>query len=63
MSYREENEQVILTMGREDYGVILMVLGVFTAFLSYDRNLISEMMNRLKRGQSEIHPAPNWRKK
>ena len=31
MSYREENGQVVLTMKAEDYEMILMALGAFTA--------------------------------
>jgi hypothetical protein len=33
MSYREENGQVTLTMSREDYGRLLMMLGMGTGLM------------------------------
>lgn len=53
MSYAEKDGQVVLTMSREDYDIMLMALGAFTAY-SYDRERILALVNRLNEGN------PNW---
>ena len=64
MSYREENGQVVLTMKAEDYEVILMALGAFTAMTwrnGSDNKRMFELMNRLNQGQPALHPVPGGR--
>ena len=51
MSYREENGHVILTMNREDYQLLLMLLGAGCAgehIMSWKK--ASELLNRLNDG-------------
>ncbi len=59
MSYREENGQVVLTMSREDYEVILLALGAFTgAHLARPghANRVLSMLNRLNEGNPHYTP-------
>jgi hypothetical protein len=58
MSYREEDGQVILTMSREDYDLVLMMLGMATGYCLKEhstnpekaRNTALGLMNRLNEG-------------
>jgi len=59
VSYREENGKVVLTMSREDYAVILLALGAYSAqFLARSGELqsILGMMNRLNSGNPHYTP-------
>ena len=59
MSYREENGQVVLTMKAEDYEMILMALGAFTAMTwrnGGDNKRMFELMNRLNEGNPHYTP-------
>ena len=61
MSYSEKDNQVILTMSREDYEVILMALGAFTAPVLGGRlvgglNEMLSFMNRLNSGNPHYTP-------
>lgn len=58
MSYSEENGQVGLTMSREDYDIVLMALGAFTA-LTWDKHKGARMLdlvNRLNSGNPNYTP-------
>jgi len=55
--YREENDQVILTMSREDYQLMLMLLGAGAAgarIVSGKKAL--EFLNRLNQGNPHYTP-------
>jgi len=57
MSYREENDQVILTMSREDYGLLMMLLGGGMAgerIVTWDKGL--SFLNRLNEGNPRYTP-------
>jgi hypothetical protein len=60
MSYREENGQVILTMSREDYGRICILIGAACderktrSLLTLRKN--TELLNRLNEGNSQYTP-------
>jgi hypothetical protein len=63
LSYREENGQVVLTMSREDYERLLLLLGAATAetvraggrsFFTLDQ--ILALMNRLNQGNPNYTP-------
>ena len=59
MSYREENGQVILTMSREDYDKLLLLLGAGTAgMMNGGANLdsILDFVNRLNQGNPNYTP-------
>jgi len=62
MSYCEENGQVILTMSREDYDRMLMLLGHATGFNMravdppFTLSAILEFMNRLNQGNPNYTP-------
>lgn len=62
MSYREDNEQVVLTMSREDYERLLMMLGELTGHvLSGARSLwapdvVMSLLNRLNEGNPNYTP-------
>ncbi|MCU1338813.1 MAG: hypothetical protein JWO19_4394 [Bryobacterales bacterium] len=55
MSYREENNQVVLTMSRDDYETLLMALGAFTVY-AYNPARILEVCNRLNEGNPNYTP-------
>jgi len=59
MSYREENEQVILSMSKEDYETVLAALASFTV-LHLARpghtERICALMNRLNSGNPHYTP-------
>ena len=57
--YREENDQVILTMSREDYQLVLMLLGAGVA--DGDSVIVSStkacgLLNRLNSGNPHYTP-------
>ena len=59
--YREENDQVVLTMSVEDYQKFLMLLGAGTAVLTkrggiFDINNTLELLNRLNSGNPNYTP-------
>lgn len=57
MSYREENGQVIITMSREDYQRVLMLLGAGAAsekIISWNKSCA--LMNRLNEGNPNYTP-------
>lgn len=60
MSYREENGQVVLTMSREDYQILLISLGYYTAGIdSRGGSALGEMielLNRLNEGNPHYTP-------
>jgi hypothetical protein len=60
MSYREENGQVVLTMPREDYEIVLMALGAFTSTVMAEELCGIEKMllllNRLNSGNPNYTP-------
>jgi hypothetical protein len=61
MSYSEENGQVVLRMSREDYNVIMMALGVFTAPVLAGQignrlNDVLKFLNRLNDGNPNYTP-------
>lgn len=59
MSYREENNQVILTMSREDYAQLIFVLGIATGHMLKEGEKIDGMlgfMNRLNEGNPHYTP-------
>jgi len=61
MSYREENGQVTLTMTREDYDRVLMMLGAATATFSLNGGPINTkqclaLVNRLNEGNPNYTP-------
>jgi hypothetical protein len=64
MSYREENNQVVLTMSREDYELLLMVMGsAFGVAKKFDGNLglitadrVLGLTNRLNQGNPNYRP-------
>jgi hypothetical protein len=59
MSYREENGQVVLTMSREDYEIVLMALGAFTAMTwdkTTDKGRMFVLLNRLNEGNPHYTP-------
>jgi hypothetical protein len=68
MSYREENGQVVLTMSREDFNLLLMMLGTATAatvpdgvlksvpILVYPRSRSLALLNRLNEGNPNYTP-------
>lgn len=59
MSYSEENGQVILTMSRKDYDIVLMALGAFTA-MTWDKEKkgvrLLSLLNRLNEGNLSYTP-------
>lgn len=60
MSYREENDQVILTMTREDYQMLLIVLGYATGAAIKEHwtpaHIMFELTNRLNYGNPNYTP-------
>lgn len=57
MSYREENGQVVLTVSREDYDLILMALGAWTAQTWEKGNdQMFRFLNRLNEGNPHYAP-------
>ena len=62
MSYREENGQVILTMSREDYERLLMLLGACTVHAAHGGKSmftlddILGLLNRLNDGNPNYTP-------
>lgn len=66
MSYHEENNQVILTMSREDYSALLCELNLNREF-SHPHGLIREqldgLLNRLNSGNPNYTPYRTGEKK
>ena len=59
MSYSEQDGQVILTMSREDYDIVLMALGAFTALTwnkGKDDGRMFVLLNRLNSGNPNYTP-------
>jgi len=56
MSYREENGQVVLTMSREDYELILIAIGAFTGLNLFQKGRLFAFMNRLNEGNPNYTP-------
>ncbi len=61
MSYREENEQVILTMSRDDYERVLMALGTAVGAALQGKGvlgyrIIVSLLNRLNEGNPGYKP-------
>ncbi len=63
MSYREENDQVILTMSREDYETLLLQLGIAAGWVASKDGASGESMlrnlaflNRLNEGNPNYTP-------
>ena len=57
MSYSEENGQVVLRMSREDYQLVLMLLGAGVAgecIIKWDR--ACALLNRLNEGNPNYTP-------
>ncbi len=66
MSYREENGQVVLTMSRQDYEMILMALGSFTAMIwknGGEHVKVVSLLNRLNEGNPNYTPYQVEQKK
>ena len=73
MSYSEEKGQVVLTMSREDYGIVMRALGSFTAPITavalmsnkdgdaLDR--VFELVDRLNSGNPNYRPYQTGEKK
>lgn len=60
MSYREENGQVLLTMSRDDYQMLLIVLGYATGGAIKEHwtsaTRMFELTNRLNEGNPHYTP-------
>lgn len=57
MAYREENDQVVLTMSRDDFQVVLMALGAWTATTWQKGNdHMFRLLNRLNEGNPHYTP-------
>lgn len=60
MSYSEENGKVVLTMSREDYEMLLIVLGYATGAAIKDDwtpvRRMFELTNRLNKGNPSYRP-------
>lgn len=59
MSYSEQDGQVVLTMSREDYEVLLMALGSYTALhlaRPWDLERVLAFVNRLNSGNPNYTP-------
>jgi len=59
MSYREENDQVILTMSRDDYAYVTFALGIATGHMlsrGEKADGIFELLNRLNEGNPHYTP-------
>ncbi len=59
MAYSEENGQVVLRMSREDYELVLMALGAFTAITwknGLNGHRVLEVLNRLNAGNPNYTP-------
>lgn len=56
MSYREENGQVVLTMSRDDYEIILLSLGTFSGLRGSSIGPMLALMNRLNEGNPNYRP-------
>lgn len=57
MSYREENDQVILTMSREDYQTLLVVMGyAMGGSFWVERQAALKFLNRLNQGNPHYTP-------
>lgn len=54
MSYSESNGQVILTMTRDDYDLMLLMLGAGSVAVSFDLSL--PFLNRLNSGNPNYTP-------
>ena len=67
MAYREESDQVVLTMSREDYQLLLMVLGYATGGAIKDAwtpaSRMFELTNRLNSGNPNYTPYQVGEKK
>jgi hypothetical protein len=61
VSYREENDQVILTMSREDYARLLMALGYAagSALKTRERSVVYfRVAEPTERRQPDLYPVP-----
>ena len=47
MSYREEDGQVILTMSKHEYSILLMTLGIGAVALEPEHPMLSRVFNLL----------------
>jgi hypothetical protein len=59
VSYSEKDGQVVLTMSREDYELVLMALGAFTAVTwksGGNSQRVLEVLNRLNSGNPHYTP-------
>jgi hypothetical protein len=61
MSYHEENDQVILTMSRDDYDIILLTLGYALGAALQGQGPLGErvivpLINRLNEGNPNFTP-------
>lgn len=59
MSYREENEQVVLTISRTDYNTIIFALGHYAAdaaLVGRDLRPHLERLNRINEGNPHFTP-------
>lgn len=58
MSYREEKGEIVLRMPREDYEVILMALGAWTAqtWQKGGSERMFRLLNRLNEGNPHYRP-------
>lgn len=58
MSYREENDQVVLTMSREDWQNLLLTLGyaMGSMELRSDRVRVTQLLDRLNSGNPDYKP-------
>jgi hypothetical protein len=59
MSYREENGEVVLTLSRDDYDLLLILLGLAVAALLPDPTPVDRairMINRLNEGNPQFAP-------
>ncbi len=66
MSYREENDQVILTMSREDYDNLLTVFALATNWSMKEcgkADGLRALMNRLNEGNPNYTPYQTGEKK
>jgi hypothetical protein len=68
VAYREENDEVILTMSREDYERLLMAMGEYAVRAAENRSILSfsatiRLMNRLNQGNPNYTPYQVGEKK
>jgi hypothetical protein len=56
MPYSEQDNQVVLTMSREDWWMLLLVLGYATGGGAIPESRMFELMNRLNEGNPNYTP-------